>query len=114
MATAEDLMRILEAIRDSNELSRSQMKDLSEAIVKKGNGAQKKWYDVVRYKPITAFGGGKSEVWEERQTMAKIVIKSGDNELMEVITYAEMKCSEATLKQEDCYEAMVDGSGREK
>ena len=42
MATAEDLMRILAVIRESNELSRAQMKDLSEAIAKKGNAGQKR------------------------------------------------------------------------
>ena len=64
MATADDLMRILEMIWDSNELSRTQMRDLAEAIAKKGNVGQTKWFDIERYKHITAFSG-KPEVWEE-------------------------------------------------
>ena len=61
MATAEDLMRILAVIRESNELSRAQMKDLSEAIAKKGNAGQKRWFDTDRYKHITCFNGKAEE-----------------------------------------------------
>ena len=78
MATAEDLMRILAVIQESNELSRAQMRDLSEAIVKKGNGG-KSWSNIERYKHIASFNG-KSEVWEEWHTKVKGVIKSGDSE----------------------------------
>ena len=69
MATAEDLMRILAVIQESNELSRAQMKDLSEAIAKKGS-AGKKWSNIERYKHITSFNG-KPEVWEEWHTKVK-------------------------------------------
>ena len=45
--------------------------------------------------------------------MKRSVIKSGDSKVMEVITYAEMKCSETTLKSIDCYEKLADGSMRD-
>ena len=38
------------------------------------------------------------------------MIKSGDDKVMDVITYAEIKCTEATLKHDDCYEEMADAS----
>ena len=101
MATAEDLMRILVVIWESNDLSRAQMKNLSEAIAKKGNAGQKRWFDTDRYKHITCFNG-KSGDWEDWQIKIKGVIKSGDGKVMG---------TEATLKHDDCYEEMVDVSG---
>ena len=80
MATAEDLMRMLAITQESNELLRTQMRDVSEVIVKKGNGGQK-WSNIQRYKHITGFNG-KPEVWEECHTKVKGVIKSGDSEAM--------------------------------
>jgi hypothetical protein len=111
MATGEDLMHILAIIRESNELSRAQMKDIVEAIAKKGNN-ENKWSAIERYKHITSFTG-KPEAWEEWQSKIKGVIKGADSKVMEVITYAEMKCSETTLKSMECYDELVDGSMRE-
>ena len=59
MVTAEELVRILAVIQESNELSRTPMKDLLETVVKKDNSGNK-WSDTEHYKHITNFNG-KSE-----------------------------------------------------